>query len=169
MPPFRILASSTWQLGSWFSQWDRLQQFTIMTCHVITANWGWGGGNVIVMDICCTEHCIALSQVTKWDIVSATVGCEKLDPLIFLNNSLNFQRRTPKPSATCFYWPFVDYLAAHKSFKNSIQYQFTEKQGLQIHLFSCSWLDNVYSSCYSKIYLLDTACHFIMLFLCEWL
>ncbi len=33
-----------------------------------------------------------------------TVGCEKLDPLFFLNNSLNIQRRTPKPAAMCFYW-----------------------------------------------------------------
>ncbi len=31
-----------------------------------------------------------------------TVGCEKLDPLFFLNNSLNIQHRTPKPPRMCF-------------------------------------------------------------------
>ncbi len=33
-----------------------------------------------------------------------TVGYKKLDPLFFLNNLLNIQRRTPKPPAMCFYW-----------------------------------------------------------------
>ncbi len=32
-----------------------------------------------------------------------TVGCKKLDPHFFLNNSLNIQRRTLKPPAMCFY------------------------------------------------------------------
>ncbi len=30
-----------------------------------------------------------------------TVGCEKLDPLFFLNNSLNIQHRTPEPPGMC--------------------------------------------------------------------
>ena len=36
---------------------------------------------------------------------NTTVACEKLDPLFFLNNSMNNHRRTLKPSAICFYWP----------------------------------------------------------------
>ncbi len=34
----------------------------------------------------------------------STVGCKKLDPLFFLNNSLNIQHRTLKSPAMCFYW-----------------------------------------------------------------
>ncbi len=34
---------------------------------------------------------------------SPTVACRKLDPLFFLNSSLNIQCRTVKPSAMCFY------------------------------------------------------------------
>ncbi len=43
---------------------------------------------------------------TVYDMpITTTVACKKLDPLFFLNNSLNIHHRTPKPLAMGFYWP----------------------------------------------------------------
>ena len=45
-----------------------------------------------------------LRDCSNNNFIYITVGCEKLDPLFFLNNLLNIQRRTLKPPAMCFYW-----------------------------------------------------------------
>ncbi len=64
---------------------------TVRTPDLLTkAGWAW-------------HATIYSKSVIYLPECSTTVGCEKLDPLFFLNNSLNIQRRTLKPPAMCFY------------------------------------------------------------------
>ena len=63
-------------------------------------SWQTCKGNPgILTNISATAYGVVLRSKCK----ETTIGYEKLDPLLFLSNSLNIQCRTLKHLAMCFY------------------------------------------------------------------
>ncbi len=53
---------------------------------------------------------MSCSRFRRFHNFNLQLPAKKVDPLFFLNNSLNIQFRTPKPLTMCFYWPMWHFI-----------------------------------------------------------